>query len=199
MSLVIPPGFGSASLVFTGAPGTQPYVITCGFNLAAFGGDFVDAADTIGTGYMLVMGATTSAALTLDRVTLAVGQDGAGGSVDSTFAPIAGQRSGSFPPTAMSAICRKSTNDLGRRGRGRMFVPGIVSENEVDEDGSIVTARRAAINTLLVALFTQWTTGQGADDALPPVLLHSTAPTDPTPIIGFTVSDLVGWVRGRIR
>lgn len=202
MSLVIPPGFGSAAFVLTGAPGTQPYVTTIGVDLSAAGGDWTLAADSAFNAYDFAFKSQMSSALTLDHVTLSVGSDGPGGSVDSTWAPSSGTRTGNFPPTAMSAICRKSTNVLGRRGRGRMFVPGIISENEVDEDGTIVTARRAAINTALGDFFTALT--EGADISaipLPPVLLHGpgAGALPPTPITGLTVSDTVGWIRGRIR
>lgn len=199
MTLVIPPGFGLASFVFTGPVGTQPYVTTLGVDLSAAGGDFVAAANGLKTAYFNVLGPETSSALTLDRVTLAIGQDGPGGSVDSDTAPATSTRSGSFPPTALSAIARKVTNQFGRRGRGRMFLPGVVSENEVDQDGSVVVARRNALNTALTTLFDNLVAGTSTPFPMPPVLLHSTAPTDPTPLTGFVVSDTVGWIRGRIR
>lgn len=199
MTLVIPPGFGLAQFVLTGPVGTQPYVTTVGVDLSDAGGDFVVAANSAKSAYASTIGTTTSAALTLDRVTLSVGQDGPGGSVDSNTPPTTFSRTGSFPPTAMSAIARKVTNDLGRRGRGRMFIPGVLSENEVDEDGTVVAARRTALNTTMGSFFTALSTADAGEVALPPVLLHSSAPTDPTPITAFAVSDLVGWIRGRIR
>jgi hypothetical protein len=202
VSLVIPPGFGSAAFVFTGAPGTQPYVTTIGVDLGDAGGDWVAAANSAFVAYDTAFKTETSSALTLDHVTLTVGADGPGGSVDSTHAPSPGTRTGNFPPTALSAIARKTTNVLGRMGRGRMFIPGILSENEVDEDGSIVSARRTAVNTKLSTFFFELTSADTSGGIpLPPVLLHgpSSTPIPPTPITGLTVSDTVGWVRGRIR
>lgn len=199
MTLVIPPGFGLAQFVLTGPAGTQPYVTTLGVDLSAAGGDFVVAANSAKSAYASTIGTTTSSALTLDRVTLSVGQDGPGGSVDSNTPPTTFTRTGSFPPTAMSAIARKVTNDLGRRGRGRMFIPGVLSENEVDEDGTVVAARRTALNTTMGSFFAALVEAGAGEVALEPVLLHSSAPTDPTPITAFAVSDLVGWIRGRIR
>lgn len=198
MSLVIPPGYASAAFVFTGSVGTQPYITTLGVDISGFGGNHVQVANILKGHFAGVFKTEMSSALTLDRVTLTVGQDGPGGSVDSDTAPDSFTRSGQFPPTAMSCIVRKVTNELGRRGRGRMFVPGIVSENEVGEDGSIVPARQTAINSVLDTFYA----GLNEVDpevAIPPVLFHASAPTIPTPITGFAVSDLVGWVRGRIR
>lgn len=202
MSLVIPPGYGSAAFVLTGAPGTQPYVTTIGLDLSNAGGAWVDAANQAFAAYDVAFKSETSSALTLDHVTLTVGSDGPGGSVDSVNAPSPGTRNGNFPPTALSCIARKTTNELGRRGRGRMFIPGILSESEVDEDGSIVSARRTAVNAALALFFDELSapTYPGGI-SLPPVLLHgpSSSPIPPTPITGLTVSDTVGWIRGRIR
>lgn len=198
MALVIPPGYANAAFVFNGPPGTQPYIFTLGVDISGWGGDHVAVANILKATFAGQFATEVTSQLTLDRVTLAVGQDGPGGSVDSDSAPDAFTRSGSFPPTAMSCIVRKVTNELGRRGRGRMYVPGIISENEVDQDGSIVAARRTAVNQL----FDDWYDTLAApplETALPPVLFHASAPTNPTPITSFAVSDLVGWIRGRIR
>jgi len=198
VSLVIPPGYGNAAFTLTGAVGTQPYITTLGVDISEYGGDHVAAANTLKLTFANAFATEMSSSLTLDRVTLTVGQDGPGGSVDSDTAPDSFSRSGQFPPTAMSCIVRKVTNDLGRRGRGRMFIPGIVSENEVGEDGSIVPARQTAITGVLDDWY-QELSEPLAGISLQPVLFHASAPTIPTPITGFAVSDLVGWVRGRIR
>ena len=198
VSLVIPPGYGSAAFTFTGPVGTQPFIFTLGVDISDFGGDHVFAANLVKASFASAFATEVSSSLTLDRVTLAVGQDGPGGSVDSNTAPDTFSRSGSFPPTAMSCIVRKVTNELGRRGRGRMFIPGIVSENEVDEDGSIVPARQTAIQGVLDTWYENLAYG-ATELSLQPVLFHSAAPTMPTEITAFAVSDLVGWVRGRIR
>lgn len=200
MSLVIPPGFGSAAFVFTGAVGTQPYVTTMGLDLGDAGGDFVGAANRAFDAWEEVLIAETSNALTLDRVTLAVGSDGPGGSVDSSRTPIPGEDSGTYGPTAMSAIGRKVTAELGRAGRGRMFLPGFLAENAVDPDGSVVAARRDAITIALDTFVANLQLGGTVPGMLlPPVLLHSAGGPAPTPIETMVCSDLVGWIRGRIR
>lgn len=200
MSLVIPPGFGSAALTFTGTPGTQPYITTIGIDLSNWGGDFVEAANNVMAGYAVGFQNQWSSALVLEKVTLSVGQDGPGGSVDSDLEPIPSTRTGQFPPTAMSAIARKVTNELGRRGRGRMFLPGVISENEVDEAGKIAPARIAAINGYLQTFYDYVVVGDPAP-ATPMVLLHGPSVTaqPPTPLTGFVCSQTVGWIRGRIR
>lgn len=198
MALVIPPGYGNAAFTFTGPVGTQPYIFTLGVDISQWEGDHVSIANLLKANFAATFQTEMTSGLTLDRVTLTIGQDGPGGSVDSDTAPNSFTRTGQHPPTAMSVIARKVTNELGRRGRGRMFIPGIVTENEVDQDGSIVAARRTALNTLLGEWY-DGLIGVPPSNPLQPVLFHASAPTIPTPITSFVVSDLVGWIRGRIR
>ena len=200
MPVVIPPGFGEASFIFTGDVGTAPYVTTLGVSLADAGGDFVAAANGLMQSYNQAFGGSTSESLSLDRVILAVGQDGAGGSVESTVGPYQGQGTGDFAPTAMSTIMRKETAVLGRKGRGRMFMPGSVFENNVNEAGALPPGAIADFSSRGDDFFTALTSGvpAGVGVPTPPVLLHSSALL-PTPITGFSPARLVGWIRGRVR
>lgn len=200
VALVIPPGFGLAQFVLTGAVGTQPYVTTMGIDLSEAGGDFVDVANQCFLVYEDTWLPETSSLLTLDRVTLSVGSDGPGGSVDSTAAPVNGARSGNFPPTALSCIMRKTTAELGRQGRGRMFIPGVLNETEVDQDGTIQGSRVTALTAVATDFVTQLATGVSPISIpMMPVLLHSAGGPAPTNLTGVGISSLVGWIRGRIR
>lgn len=199
MSLVIPPGYGSAAFVFTSSSGTPPFVTTLGVDLSEFGGDFVEAANTAFTYWTNSMPALIDNDLALDHVTLSVGSDGPGGSVDSDLPPFQMTNNGTFGPVAIGVLARKVTNEIGRRGRGRMFLPGTNLESGTEVDGTLTTAYRTTVQTALNNLYDDFANGSSPLLALPPVLLHSTAPTDPTPITSFTVADLVGVIRGRIR
>ena len=198
MALAIPTGYGSAAFIFSSVSGTAPFVTTCGVDLSAAGGDFVAAADSIFNIWKANILPIQDSGLTLDRVTLAVGQDGPGGSVDSTETPSPGLNSVTSTPFAVGAIMRKVTNRLGRPGRGRMFVPGLVSNSQVDEAGTILPARQAALNAAFeefrLDMFTLGTPNTQC------VLLHGEGVTGPPePIQAFSCSDLVGIIRGRIR
>lgn len=202
MSLVIPPGFASAALVFNSSQGTQPFVTTIGVDVSDAGGDYVAVADKVMSDYGLAFNNQWSSSLVLDRCTLTVGADGPSGSVDSTLSPIPSTRSGAFPPVAMAAIARKVTNRLGRQGRGRMFLPAVLSESEVDEDGSIINTRRTSLTQQLNLFHELLTDSEGLYPfTTMPVLLHgpSVVLNPPDPIVGFALSDTVGWIRGRIR
>lgn len=199
MSLVIPPGYGNAAFIFTSSTGTAPFVTTLGVDLSAAGGDFVGAANTLMTYYAQNLGAITDNDLTLERVSLSVGQDGPGGSVDSDLPPIAMTNNGTFGPVAIGVLIRKVTNVLGRRGRGRMFLPGTNLESGTEVDGTLTSAYRSTITSAINNFFEELSEGSDPLLAYPPVLLHSAAPTDPDPITGLVVADLVGVIRGRIR
>lgn len=199
MSLIVPPGFGNAAFVFTSSTGTPPIVTTLGIDMSAAGGDFVGVADLLFASYAVNIGPETDTSLTLDRVNLTVGDDGPSGSVDSTMTPTAGTRSGTGPPVSMAVIVRKVTADVGRRGRGRMFLPGLLTTTNVDENGIVASGRRTEIITAVGAFLSDISDVGASPAPVEPVLLHSSAPADPTPIVNIAISPLVGWIRGRIR
>nr|CRY95224.1 hypothetical protein [uncultured prokaryote] len=200
MSLVIPPGYGQANFIFTSNEGTEPFVTTLGLNLGDAEGDFVAAANQAFAVWALDLLPLMDSDLVLDRVQLFIGADGPSGSVDSTLPPDNGNRTSEGLPWSLSTIARKNTTDLGRAGRGRMFIPGMVSPGEIGQGGNINNTRRTAIQTGLQAFYDDLVAGDAGGPALPPVLFHNPGTaTSPTAITGFTVAPLVGWIRKRIR
>lgn len=200
MSLIIPPGYGQANFILDSAEGTAPFVTTIGVNLGDAGGDNVAAANQAFERFAGTIMTVMDHDLQLQRVQLYIGADGPSGSVDSTNSPVSGSRSTEGLPWSLSAIARKTTTDLGRYGRGRMFIPGVIAPSEIGQSGSISTPRRAAIQAELDQFFDGLTTGEGGGPLLPPVLFHNPGvTTSPTAITGLTLAPLVGWVRKRIR
>lgn len=200
MSLVIPPGAALASIVLTGPDGTSPFVTTIGVSTADSGGDYVALANHVMQSYIDAFDTLTSENLSIDKVSLLVGADGGSGSVDSTIEPFQGTRTVDMAPIAMAMIARKVTGQLGRSGRGRMFIPGVLADGDVQQNGQIELASRAifqaALNGFLVNLQTEV---EGI--TAPPLLLHAEG-TDvalPTSIVQLQLAPLVGWIRGRIR
>lgn len=203
MSLIIPPGYGSAAFIFTGSVGTPEHVTTLGVDLSGAGGDFVGAANRLMKAYGLTLMGQTYSSLTLTRVTLSVGQDGPGGSVDSDTDAYVGGKTGSAQAVAMAPVVRKVTGEIGRRGRGRMFPPGMLATSEVDTNGMISAGRRTSLQTAFDDFFTdlKFNDGGVGEPTMQPVLLHSSGPGAGVPSVmtGFAVAPLVGWIRGRIR
>lgn len=204
MSLVIPPGFASASIVLTGPLGTAPYVTTIGLDLGDAGADFVGVANLVHAAYEECFMSTTNEKLALAKVTLLIGSDGGNGSVDSTRPAIEGGNGSAMQAIAMAPIIRKQTASLGRSGRGRMFLPGCLGELDVNDNGQLEPAFRAGIQEAAEDFFAYLTSGvvPGSDvrPPAPPVLLHSeTGPPLPSTILGASVSPTVGWIRKRLR
>jgi hypothetical protein len=200
VSIIIPPGFAQASFVHTSNEGTEPFVCTLGLSVSEYGGDYVEAANVAFDHWASEIVSIMDSDLTFTRVSLLIGADGPSGSVDSTEAPVVGGRSAAGLPWSLSAIATKRTADLGRRGRGRMFIPGVVSPSEVGQSGNIDNTRRATILSALEDFYDLLVT-DAEQIPIPPYLLHSPGPgsTAPTPISGFGLAPLVGWVRKRIR
>lgn len=197
MSLNIPEGYGLAAWVFTSTSGTQPFVTTCGVSLNAFEEDYVAAANHCFNAYKDSLLAITDNDLTLSHVTLSVGADGPSGSVDSDVAPAPGGSSGTFAPVAMAPVIRKVTNTLGRSGRGRMFIPGVIQEAGADTDGRLTTLFRTQLQTAVSNLYLEL---DDSSAGAQPYLLHSDGITMPPSFINsFLVTSQVGWIRGRIR
>lgn len=203
MSLVIPPGFGLASIILTGTDGTQPYVTTIGVGTADAGGDFVGVANRVKTAYAMAWREYTNENLIISKVSLLVGSDGPAGSVDSDTVPYPCERDVPMAPTAMSLVVRKQTAVLGRRGRGRMFIPGVLADGDVTASGGIEPDSAGIFQTAAEDFLSNLTaTIPGVDSPIaPPYLLHSegTSQTSPSAITALSPAPLVGWIRGRIR
>lgn len=199
MSVTIPTGYGLASIVLVGGPGTPPYVTTIGIDMTAAADTAAAYATTVHEAYATAIMGDTSDALTLDHVDLAVG--GENGSVRSFGETKVGENTAQMAPLAMSAIASKVTSGIGRSSKGRMFLPGTVDPAGVDESGAWTPTVRSGWTANMKDFFDNLVAGvPGGPITLPgapPVLLHS-GPSAPDPIIALTCAQLVGWVRGRI-
>lgn len=126
------------------------------------------------------------------------GPDATGSIYEEVRLAVGGVGTPALPPN-VAALVRKTSDIGGRRGRGRMFVPGI-PEGSVDSNGGLSTGYRTtlgnameAFRLALVAL------------TLPAVLLHDGpsagggAEPAPTPIVTMTVTGAVATQRRRLK
>lgn len=200
MSLTIPPGFGLAAIEITSVQGTSPFITTCGVDLGEVGGDFVAAANNVFRAWSNAFIPTMGTAFLINRVILTVGSDGPSGSVVSTETPVPGVRSGTFGSVAQAVLANKVTNVLGRQGRGRMFIPGCLSQTEVNTSGIISAGSVTSFQTDVDQFYNSLIDGEGVTGVpTPPVLLHSAPSLSPTPVLAFQVSNKTGIIRKRIR
>lgn len=125
-----------------------------------------------------------------------LGTDGGGDIVGSHVNTTAGAYNGTCPPPNVATLVHKRTARGGRRGRGRLFLPWMIGEANVDEAGIIspsdVTTLQAACTTWLNALSAATT---------PMVLLHREGKTvipAPDPVVQLSVGALVATQRRRL-
>lgn len=203
MPLIIPPGFGQAVYELRLTGDSEPMVVTMGHDLGFWAGDFQGAADRLHVDF----GANVMPALTNDYtftgVTLYVGQDPPPPLVvTSTQADVAGAGSAAGLPQNCAMLWRKRTDLAGRRGRGRIYLPGL-EEGLVNEAGIITSVALASFQAQADAWYEDLTTTGPGFEPNPPVVLHRSEGAGvepaPTPITLFEVDELIATQRGRLR
>lgn len=102
-------------------------------------------------------------------------------------------KSGDYLPLNTSLLVRKVGEGIGRKNRGRMFLPAVVGEAESDGSGLVSPTLLTNINTGLGALFTDYN-GASAD----PVILHADGSV-PTRITYLAAQPLLATQRRRLR
>lgn len=80
-----------------------------------------------------------------------------------------------------------------------MFVPGLISETEIDESGNLDGPTLLAIQDAMNQFASLIVTDNAAGAPINLVLLHSSAPTLPTPITSLVVQEKVGILSQRIK
>lgn len=204
MALIIPVGFGHAVYEMQLVGDNEPIVVTCGHDLGAVvGGDYAQAATDLFDVFAASWMGIVSGAYELTAVNLYVGQDGGPPMLyESSETPVGGGESGGPLPQNCAALVKKATSSAGRRGRGRIYLPGI-AESAVDHIGTIngtfMTALQAGADLWLDEL----TTPTIAADPYPPVILHRSEgigeEPPPTPVTAFVVDGRIATQRKRLR
>lgn len=200
MGVTIPEGYGSIAHVYTGSNGTSPYVVTHGIVLPD-GAPLQDVVDLCFTAWEDQFLPNTFNEFTFDHTTLTVEAPGGGlGSVQSSLPPSVGAASGSAGLVAVAVLVNKVTGLLGRAGRGRMFIPGLLGETDIDVDGIIAGTSVDLYQDLCDNYQLALEAGDPGWTGSPnPQLLHSNALLAPNAISRFLVSPKVGILRRRLR
>lgn len=113
---------------------------------------------------------------------------------DTNNTAVAGSGSINPPPANSAILINKVTGVAGRAYRGRMFAPVTTDESNIGPNGVIgptfVTTLQGYWNTAMTQL-----TGAGVI----PMLLHSDPLITPTTVTTWTVDELVGTLKRRLR
>lgn len=189
MSARIPPGFCELVHHFD-APGQSGDIITSVgaggtlFNDTDAQNEYIVAADELlGNLNNHVTGTT---------IDFVLGQDGPDDVVISRAWGSPGVAGGNMTPINSAFLLQKRTATGGRRGRGRMYLPG-VGEGAVGDDGTLDAGVAAGIQTNVDNWLGAW-----PGDWVP-MLLHQVAPFTPSQITVISVSPKVATQRTRLR
>jgi hypothetical protein len=201
MPLVIPIGFTEIALQFRNSGDPQPWYVTFGVDSSEVGGDYTAMADTIAEAWggtaMPIMRTTTR----LTGVQMRIGQDG--GDPLTVFAAqdISGDSTSNKLPQNCALLVTKVTERSGRTGKGRIFVPNILSEGDVDDVGVIAGGTVTEFQDIFDD-FNQALSDPPSGPSFPAVLLHNSGVpggTTPSPITRWAVNGVIATQRRRLR
>lgn len=197
----IPVGYGLFTPQYQLQGDSEPMVVTLGVDVSNWGGDFQGQVERLTAAWAseisnVLMGNT----YTLTKGILYIGQDGGASIPFEDVVNDPGPGTGGRLPQNCAVLVDKLTSVAGRRGRGRLYLPGSLSETAVDNVGVIagtnLTTHQDAFDAFLAALLFD---EQGADPTSPPVLFHASGDQTPTPITAFSVQPRIATQRQRLR
>jgi hypothetical protein len=143
--VIIPPGFAEVAARITLAGDAQTMNIVFGIEVEV--PPFTqDLANLVSLHTADFIRSLTTTVYTYQGVDIAVGNDGAPTIFSSVTSAGVGEQAGSVLPQNSALLVHKRTARAGRRGRGRIYLPGI-QENQVDNVGGVATAWITAANT----------------------------------------------------
>jgi hypothetical protein len=100
---------------------------------------------------------------------------------------------GSFVTPQVAALVKLSSGQIGRRNRGRLYWPGVVSELGVSLQGDMGDTLYSDLSDTVLALATAIVAGDAE-----PVIIHSTE-GEPTPVTNLSLARKVATQRRRLR
>lgn len=203
MSLIIPPGFAQVVFGFVQDGDPEPMLSTIGVELAADDGTGEASPNRMFDSFADNVLGNLSVNTGLYFVTVYVGQDGGPPVVyESDLASQQGGAGGSPLPPNCAFLVRKRTSVSGRRGRGRMYLPG-VPEALVNPAGYLSTEAAEDLQAGVDNWYAELTGVPPGTSAYPPVVLHRSegagAEPVPTPITLFQVETQIATQRRRLR
>jgi hypothetical protein len=203
MALIIPPGFAQIVFSLSLEGDSELMVTTLGVELdTGSGANVDDIANDMFTAFNVNIMPMLPTTYWLEFVTAYVGQDGPGPLiVESTSARDNGGASGEAVPPNTAWLVRKRTDLAGRRGRGRMYIPGVL-EGSVDRVGVVGDTAQGNWQAALDSFYEDLTSAVGAR-YYPPVVLHRSEGAGvepaPTPITTLVIDSKVATQRRRLR
>lgn len=199
-------GNGQATYNLTHEATLRPMAVTLGHDISAVSAPAQDLVDALFDRFASTVMLTIDSAITLQSVDLYVGNyPDESGSISSTNAPVQGDAEWASPVLNTAVLVTKVTPVLGRRGKGRMYLPGAVPEGQVGENGIIDANVLGDLQDYLNQWFTLLAEGDGGGDLVGPTppLVNGTGPGTSGPaaydVTAFRAQNIVATQRRRLR
>lgn len=185
MALIVPPGFAQVTMQYANASGLgSKLAFTFGVGRAPS----ADLADDIKVWWDIDLQPVTSQHYLLELIKLRSDVGEADLVVNET-----GAVSGATMPPNVAALVQKRTGLAGRANRGRMYLPGVLPEDTVDNGGTISTVQRDGLQVVMEHLLDMADTNWGG------VQLFHNGSSDPTTVTSLPVLATVATQRRRVR
>lgn len=198
MGVLIPPGFGNLTFVMTHVGDSEPMMTAIGVDPA---GTSLDGPGIAQSAYALWAAQWLTQQpgnLVLEEVRYSVGQDGTDPLTYVYQGTDNGNGGSAYLPQNCALLVKKQTALGGRRGRGRMYIPYLLTENYVDPVGNIDPTYVGGLQDIADDFYD----GLVSAD-LQPVLLHDPGgfgvEPPPTPILQLSVDNKIATQRRRLR
>jgi hypothetical protein len=204
MPLIIPAGYVQAVYELLCAGDSETMVITCGHRFSDLS-DPVVTANFLHTQFAEDIVPTMMNSYTFTGVTIYIGDDPNPPAVEvSSLANVVGGVASDPEPPNTAAIIRKRTDLAGRRGRGRMYVPGWVNATATTANGLTTAGELTRLQNAANAWYADLiAAGSGGESSGFPYVLHRSEGEGPepapTPITSFQVDQRQATQRRRLR
>lgn len=185
----IPAGACQVLVAWRHTTGAGPYVATYGVNTGA---GSVAKCNQLMAIWVARWQVGVPNVLRLTDVQMWQGPSGGLSIFQSSSAASTGTSANTPAPPNCTWVVRKSTAAGGRRGKGRMHLPGVIEAN-VDSLGQVDAGAMTTYNGRLALLL-----ADHAAAGMAMTLLHSHGSSIPTPITGLVVAPKIGTLRKRL-
>jgi hypothetical protein len=188
LTIDIPTGWAQATINWTGPTDTGAAATVLGLDvraatsLTAAAAALSDALESLIVPIMDTDWASTSVRI--------IDND----NVHEVAAAFSGDRPGASPPPSVCTLIRKRSSLRGRRHSGRIYWPGLLHSDDIDENGFIKPARLDTIDTTFQDAFSAMAT-----DGVVLAILHNDPDEPPTNVSAGIIDRKVATQRRRLR
>lgn len=188
MTINIPTGYAQATINYSGPTVTGKAATVLGFSLGEEGTleglcTAIEAAYNTNLAPWLHTAFTVTSVRAIDNV-----------NVHEKSMSIDGIRTGDLAPPNVALLTKKTTALRGRKFRGRNYWPGLMKDDNIEDDGTLIGGYVNQLNDAFAGF-------NGDLNMLGyfPVILHNDAEVPPTPVTGGGVESRVATQRRRLR